>query len=112
MIPRYTPPEMGQIWTDQRRYETWLSVECAAADAMAQHGVIPAEAARDIRRRAKVEASRIDEIAQNQLGLTVPAAGQIASFGSPTESVLTELRGPVALELSAGARPRRGIEIQ
>ena len=62
MIPRYTPPEMGQIWTDQRRYETWLSVECAAADAMAQHGVIPAEAARDIRGRAKVEASRIDEI--------------------------------------------------
>ncbi len=56
--------------------------------------------------------SRIDEIAQNQLGLTVPAAGQIASFGSPTESVLAELRGPVALELSAGARPRRGIEIQ
>jgi adenylosuccinate lyase len=62
MIPRYTPPEMGYIWTDQRRYETWLSVECAAADAMAQHGVIPPDAARDIRHRAKVEAARVDEI--------------------------------------------------
>ena len=62
MIPRYTPPEMGRIWTDQRRYETWLSVECAAADAMAQHGVIPDEAARDIRERGKVEAERVDEI--------------------------------------------------
>ena len=41
MIPRYTPPEMGRIWTDQRRYDTWLLVELAAADAMAAHGVIP-----------------------------------------------------------------------
>ena len=62
MIPRYTPPEMGRIWTDQRRYETWLSVECAAADAMALHGLIPADAARDIRKRGKVDADRVDEI--------------------------------------------------
>ena len=62
MIPRYTPPEMGRIWTDQRRYETWLSVECAAADAMAVHGLIPADAARDIRERGKVDAARVDEI--------------------------------------------------
>jgi len=62
MIPRYTPPEMGRIWTDQRRYETWLSVECAAADAMALHGLIPADAARDIRERGQVDAARVDEI--------------------------------------------------
>ena len=62
MIPRYTPTEMGRIWTDQRRYETWLSVECAAADAMAVHGLIPADAARDIRERGKVDAARVDEI--------------------------------------------------
>ena len=62
MIPRYTPPEMGRIWTAQRRYETWLSVECAAADAMAVHGLIPADAARDIRERGKVDAARVDEI--------------------------------------------------
>ena len=41
MIPRYTNPEMGAIWSDQRRYETWLDVELAAADAMAETGVIP-----------------------------------------------------------------------
>ena len=62
MIPRYTPPEMGRIWTDQRRYETWLSVESAAADAMAHHGIIPEEAARDIRDRGAVDASRVEEI--------------------------------------------------
>ena len=62
MIPRYTPPEMGRIWTDQRRYDTWLLVESAAAEAMAAHGVIPADAARDIREKGSVDASRVEEI--------------------------------------------------
>ena len=62
MIPRYTPPEMGSLWSDQRRYETWLRVEVAAARAMAAHGVIPAGAARDIAERGRVEAARVDEI--------------------------------------------------
>ena len=48
MIPRYTHPEMGRIWSDQRRYETWLQVETAAADAMARAGIVPARRARDI----------------------------------------------------------------
>ncbi len=62
MIPRYTPPEMGRIWNDQRKYETWLAVEVAAAEAMADSGLIPAEAARDIRDRGAVDATRVDEI--------------------------------------------------
>ena len=62
MIPRYTPPEMGRIWTDQQRYETWLRVETVAAEVMAEHGLIPAEAARDIREKGAVDAARIDEI--------------------------------------------------
>ena len=62
MIPRYTPPEMGRVWTDQRRYDSWLLVESAAADAMATHGVIPADAARDIRERGSVDVSRVEEI--------------------------------------------------
>ncbi len=62
MIPRYTHPEMGRIWTDQRRYETWLRVETAAAEAMAEAGMIPADAARDIRERGAVDAARVDEI--------------------------------------------------
>jgi adenylosuccinate lyase len=62
MIPRYTPPEMGRIWSDQRRYDSWLLVESAAADAMATHGVIPADAARDIRAKGSVDVSRVEEI--------------------------------------------------
>src|SRR5258708_6235903 len=64
MIPRYTHPEMGRIWSDQRRYETWLLVETAAAEAMASAGIVPADAARDIRERGGFEIARIDEIEQ------------------------------------------------
>ena len=64
MIPRYTNPEMGAIWSDQRRYETWLQVELAAADAMAEAGVIPADAARELRARARFDVARIEEIEQ------------------------------------------------
>ena len=52
MIPRYTHPEMGAIWSEQRRYETWLEVELAATDAMADAGLVPG------RRRARTAGAR------------------------------------------------------
>jgi adenylosuccinate lyase len=64
MIPRYTHPDMGRIWSDQRRYETWLLVESAAAESMAAAGIVPAEAARDIRERGGFDIARIEEIEQ------------------------------------------------
>jgi adenylosuccinate lyase len=64
MIPRYTHPEMGRIWSDQHRYQTWLLVETAAAEAMAAARIIPEEAARDIRERGGFDIARIEEIEQ------------------------------------------------
>ena len=62
MIPRYTHPDMGRIWSDQRRYETWLQVEVAAVEAMARAGIVPADAARDIRERGGFDIARIEDI--------------------------------------------------
>jgi adenylosuccinate lyase len=62
MIRRYTNPEMGRIWTEQRRYETWLAVELAAADSMAAVGFVPAEAAGELRAKATFDIDRIEEI--------------------------------------------------
>ena len=62
MIRRYTHPEMGRIWRDQRRYETWLQVEVAAVEAMARAGIVPEDAARDIRERGAFDIARIEEI--------------------------------------------------
>jgi adenylosuccinate lyase len=64
MIRRYTHPEMGAIWSEQRRYETWLEVELAAADAMAEAGLVPAEAARELRATSTFDIGRIEEIEQ------------------------------------------------
>jgi len=55
---------MGAIWSDQRRFETWLEVELAATDALAQAGVVPAADARSLRERAAFDIARIDEIEQ------------------------------------------------
>jgi len=52
MIERYTRPEIGAVWSDQRKFECWLVVELAATDALAEMGVVPAEDAAAIRDRA------------------------------------------------------------
>jgi adenylosuccinate lyase len=65
MIQRYTHPEMGAIWSDRRRYETWLEVELAAADATAEAGLIPRDAAAELRAKCagfEIDIARIDEI--------------------------------------------------
>lgn len=62
MIPRYTHPDMGAIFSDGHRYHTWLRVEIAAAEAMAARGIIPAEAAVAIRERGAFDVARIDAI--------------------------------------------------
>jgi adenylosuccinate lyase len=53
---------MGRIWSDQHKYETWLQVEIAAVDAMARAGIVPVEAARDIRDKGAFDVSRIEDI--------------------------------------------------
>src|SRR5215211_2534803 len=65
MIPRYTRPEMASIWEAQTRFKIWFEIEAHAADAQAELGVIPKDAARTIWAKAKnvtFDVARIDEI--------------------------------------------------
>src|SRR6188508_427108 len=65
MIPRYTRPEMASIWEPQTRFKIWFEIEAHAADALAELGVIPKEAARTVWAKAKnatFDVARIDEI--------------------------------------------------
>ena len=55
---------MGRLWSEQRRFETWLRVETAAAEAMAEAGIIPKDAAHAIRERGGFEIARIHDIEQ------------------------------------------------
>src|SRR5271156_2763800 len=65
MIPRYTRPQMAAIWSPQTRFRIWFEIEAHAADAMAELGIIPKEAARTIWEKGKAaqfDIARIDEI--------------------------------------------------
>jgi adenylosuccinate lyase len=65
MIPRYTRPEMAAIWEPQTRFRIWFEIEAHAADAMAELGIIPKEAAKTIWAKGKTatfDVARIDEI--------------------------------------------------
>jgi len=62
VIPRYTRPEMGRIWSEENRFRTWLTVEVAATETLAAAGMVPKDAARAIRERADFNLQRIYEI--------------------------------------------------
>ncbi len=62
MIPRYTRKDMGHVWSDANKYQRWLDVELAAAETLAEAGLVPKEAAATLRAKAKVDAHRINEL--------------------------------------------------
>ena len=62
MILRYTRPDMGRIWSDENRFRTWLTVEVAATETLADAGMVPKDAAKAIRKRADFDLQRIHEI--------------------------------------------------
>ena len=62
MIPRYTRPEMGRIWSEENRFRTWLAVEVAATETLAEAAMVPKDAAKAIRERADFDLERIREI--------------------------------------------------
>jgi len=62
LIPRYTRPEIGKIWSEENRFRTWLTVEIAAIETLAEAGMVPHAAAKVIRERADFRVERIHEI--------------------------------------------------
>lgn len=64
MIERYTLPEMGNLWTDEYKLQTWLEVEIAVCEAQAELGKIPAEAVAEIKAKAAFDIRRVLEIEQ------------------------------------------------
>ena len=65
MIPRYARPDMTAIWSPETKFRIWFEIEAHAADALAEFGVIPKDAARIVwekGRIAKFDVERIDAI--------------------------------------------------
>ena len=62
MIPRYTLPEMGELWSEQSKFKHWLEVELAVCKAMAEMRLIPQKAFRNIQKKAAFDIERINQI--------------------------------------------------
>jgi adenylosuccinate lyase len=61
VIPRYTRPEIGEVWSSRRKMECWLEVELAATEAWAEEGVVPQEAAAEARAKAAFTVEAVEE---------------------------------------------------
>jgi len=62
MIPRYTRPEMGRIWSEENGFQKWLDVEILAAEGLSKLGKVPTAAIARIRKKARFDVKRIREI--------------------------------------------------
>ncbi|MGH2848454.1 MAG: adenylosuccinate lyase [Thermoleophilaceae bacterium] len=107
MIARYTRPEMGVVWSERRKLETWLDVELAVVDALAQRGVVPEDDAATIRDRASFTVEAVEEREKvtdhdvaafvDVVAQSVGAAGRWVHHGLTSSDVLDTA---LALQLS------------
>jgi adenylosuccinate lyase len=85
MIPRYTRPGMGRIWSDENKFRTWLEVELAASETLAEMGEVPPEAASLLRQHAGFAVARIFEIERevkhDVVAFTTAVAESMAAAG-------------------------------
>jgi adenylosuccinate lyase len=90
LIPRYTLPEMGAVWTDQNKFQQWLEVELAASEALAEMGVVPAADAVLLRQHAGFDVERIFEIERTTrhdvIAFTTAVAESMAAAGHAESS--------------------------
>jgi adenylosuccinate lyase len=83
VIPRYTRPEMGRIWSDENRFRTWLKVEIAATDTLAAAGIVPKKAAKAIHELADFRVQRILEIEAEVRHDVIAFTTAVAEFVGP-----------------------------
>ena len=110
MIPRYTRPEMGAIWNDEHKFRTWLAVEVAASDALAEAGMVPRAAARAIRQKGDFDLRRIHaleaEVNHDVIAFTTAVAEKIGKearwlhFGLTSNDVVDTGQALLVMEAS------------
>ncbi|MBN1998801.1 adenylosuccinate lyase [candidate division KSB1 bacterium] len=83
MIDRYTRPEMGDIWSQQTKYETWLKVEIAVCEVLAEYGQIPSDALKEIRQKANFSVERINQIEAEVKHDVIAFLTSVAEFVGP-----------------------------
>ena len=119
MIARYTRPEMGQIWSEENKFRSWLQVEVAASETLAEAGIVPQSAARAIRAKgADFEVARIHqveaEVKHDVIAFTTAVAEKVGPesrwlhYGLTSNDVVDTAQALVVKQASAVLRA--GIE--
>jgi adenylosuccinate lyase len=83
LIPRYTRPELARIWSEENRFRSWLAVEIAATETLAEAGIVPAEAALIIREKANFKVERINAIEAEVRHDVIAFTTAVAEFVGP-----------------------------
>ena len=84
MIPRYTGPEIGAIWTEENKFRTWLRIEILACEAMNKLGMVPTADLNRIRKRANFEVARIEEIEKEVNHDVIAFLTNVAEYVGPS----------------------------
>ena len=96
MIPRYTPDDIGAVWSEANRIKTWLAVEVAACEAMAEAGHMPVDDVRQI--RAAADSVDYERLAERALEIEATTKHDIIAFLTAFE----EVAGDVARHVHFG----------
>jgi adenylosuccinate lyase len=127
MIERYTRPEMGRIWSEEGRLGRWLEVELTVVDVLAERGEVPSEAARALRRNARIDPGRMAaieaEVRHDMIAFvsavaeTVGDEGRFVHLGLPSSDVVDtafalQLRDAADLLLAGLDRLRAVVRTQ
>lgn len=98
MIPRYTRPEVAEIWSEENKFRKWLDIEIAALEGWSEIGVVPAQAVENVRRKAKIDVAKINEIERTtnhdviafveQVSGTVGEDGRYIHYGLTSSDIL------------------------
>ena len=83
MIPRYTLPEMGRIWSEENKFAIWLQIEILACEAQAELGVVPNAAVAVIKQKAQVDRARVLEIEETTKHDVIAFLTNVAEYVGP-----------------------------
>jgi adenylosuccinate lyase len=88
LIERYTLPEMAALWTAENRFRIWLEIEIAACEAWAKKGKVPRAALAVIKKKARFDVRRIDEIEKEVKHDVIAFLTSVAEFvGDPSRFI-------------------------
>lgn len=112
MVPRYTPPQMGRVWSEEARFQKMLEVELLACEALAKQGTIPRDAARRIQRKARLRVAEVHRREGKTRHDVVAFLGELAShLGKDAQYLHLGLTSSDALDTATACQLKGSVEI-